>query len=143
MKPRKSSRAAGAEAVAGEAAEPLLLQEAQDKLRRSEAAQRVLEEQLAAETRRLRESQAVANVGSWETDLRTLVVTWTDATYRIFEVSPEQGQLTHQRFLELVHPDDRNMVGAAFADSAGRPGVCAVEHRISLPDGRIKLVEER
>lgn len=116
---------------------------AEEVLREKEGEQRRLAEMLAMETQRLHESQAVANVGSWETDLTTFDVRWSDETYRIFEVSPDALPPTHQKFLEMVHPDDRARVDAAFANSAGRSEAFAIEHRICLPDGRIKVVEER
>ena len=46
----------------------------EELIRRSERAQRQLAEQLAAERARLLEAQAVAHLGSWETDIATLEV---------------------------------------------------------------------
>lgn len=131
------------DAVVTPGQQPYLLREAQDKLRLSEVAQRSLAETLTVETRRLYESQAVAHVGTWETNLSTLEVTWTEETYRIFEVSPDEFQPNHERFLEFVHPDDRAKVQAAFVNSQGCTDATAIDHRICLPDGRIKFVEER
>lgn len=116
---------------------------AKEVLRQKEREQRQLAEELAIETRRLHESQAVANVGSWETDLATLTVSWTNETHRIFETNPEEFEVTHQRFLERVHPEDRARVDAALLASFGEPGPFAIEHRLLMPDGRIKIVEER
>jgi PAS domain S-box-containing protein len=116
---------------------------ADETLRKSEQEQRQLATRLEAEARRLRESQAVANVGSWETDLATLEVTWTDETFRIFETNPDQFQPTHQAFLELVHPEDRTRVDDAFRASIGAPGLFEIEHRLLLPGEKIKHVEER
>ncbi|MEO8358907.1 MAG: PAS domain S-box protein [Vicinamibacteria bacterium] len=116
---------------------------AEDALREREQEQRRLAETLTKETRRLHESQAVANVGSWETNFATLEIAWTEETYRIFEVSPAEFQPTYPRFLELVHPDDRAKLDAAFVNSRGRPDAVVIEHRICLSDGRVKFVEER
>jgi len=116
---------------------------AEEAIREKEATQRRLAETLTIETRRLHESQAVANVGSWETDLATLAVTWTDETYRIFETNPEEFKVTHAGFLERVHPEDSERVDAAFLASIGEPGPFAIEHRLLFPDGRVKFVEER
>lgn len=116
---------------------------AEEVLREKEREQRQLAETLAIETRRLHESQAVANVGSWETDLATLKVTWTDETHRIFETNPEEFEVTHRGFLERVHPEDRERVDAAFRTSISVPGPFAIEHRLLMPDGRIKIIEER
>ncbi|OYW21331.1 MAG: hypothetical protein B7Z52_01025, partial [Burkholderiales bacterium 12-64-5] len=111
--------------------------------RQAEEALRENQERLEIEARRLNESQLVASVGSWETDLSTFDVSWTEQTHRIFETSPVHFSPSHQRFIEKVHPDDRVAVDAAFIQSIGQPGPFAIEHRLLLPDGRIKFVEER
>ena len=102
----------------------------------------MLVRQLEAERASLIDAQAVAAVGSWETDLRTLGLIWSAETHRIFETG-NAFQPTHRHFLELVHPDDRSAVDAAFKRSIGDTGACAMEHRILLPDGRVKYVQER
>ena len=116
---------------------------AEEAIREQEVAQRSLAEQLTIETLRLHQSQAVANVGSWETDATKLDVVWTPETFRIFETTPEQFQPTPAGFLEFVHPDDRQNVGDAFARSLGQLGSFSLEHRLLLPGGKIKHVEER
>ena len=116
---------------------------AQQALRKSEQEQRYLAQQLEAERLRLVSAQRVAKVGSWETDLDTLAVVWSEETHRIFETDPATIQPTHQYFLERVHPDDRAMVDAAFKDSFHRQDPLEVEHRVVMADGRIKFVMER
>lgn len=117
--------------------------QAEEVLRQREQEQRRLAEDLATETRRLHQSQAAANVGSWETDLITRESRWTEETHRIFETSPEVFTPTHQGFLARVHPDDRPRVVDAFAPPRDRAGSFAVEHRLLFPDGRVKHVELR
>lgn len=105
--------------------------------------QRLLTWHLEIERTRLVTAQKVANMGSWETDAGTLAVSWSEQTHLIFGTDPRTFQPTHQRFLELVHPEDREVVNAAFARSISlkEPQECA--HRIVLPDGRVKHVIER
>ncbi len=105
--------------------------------------QRDLAAQLEIEKARLVAAQAVAKVGSWETDLATMTVTWSAESYRIFEITPNGMPLTHQRFLEAVHPEDRAGVDDALTQSLAQTGDSIVVHRLLLPDGRIKFVEER
>ena len=100
-------------------------------------------EQLAQEKQRLIEAQAVAKVGSWDTDLANMTVLWSAETHRIFETDPDTFAPTHAAFLTLVHPADRAGVDAAFMASSEKSGRHSIEHRIVLPDGRIKFVEER
>ena len=98
--------------------------------------------QLESERTSLLDAQAVAAVGSWETDLRTLDVVWSAETRRIFGIGAA-FQPTHQRFLDLIHPDDRSAVDAAFKGSVGQTGPHAIEHRILLAEGRVKYIQER
>ncbi|WKW12266.1 ATP-binding protein [Pseudogemmatithrix spongiicola] len=102
-----------------------------------------LTEALQRERERLVTAQAVAKVGSWETDLQTLSVLWSDETYRIFGVDPGTYVPTHVSFLSFVHPDDRARVDEAFRASFATRDVCTVEHRVVAGDGSTKIVEER
>ncbi|MBS0630700.1 MAG: PAS domain S-box protein [Verrucomicrobia bacterium] len=113
------------------------------RLRRSEAAQRALAGALAEEKQRLTDAQAVAKIGSWETDLADLGVRWSDETHHIFETDPRTFFPTHAAFLAIVHPEDRAAVDEAFKQSADQRAAQSIEHRIVLPDGRVKIVEER
>lgn len=92
---------------------------------------------------RLIEAQSVANVGSWETDLKTLHVIWSLQTYHIFDLDPATFAPTHTTFLDFVHPQDRAKVDKTFADSFQSNDWCGVEHRIITHSGQIKWVEER
>lgn len=116
---------------------------AEDSLRRSEMEQRQLAKQLETERERLVTAQAVAKIGSWDTDLVTLGVVWSEETYRIFGTERATFTPSHDTFLELVHPEDRAMVEKTFVRSATQPGVHRIEHRVQMPDGRVKVVEER
>ena len=102
-----------------------------------------LARRLETDSARLVAAQAVAKVGSWETDLSTFAVIWSNETHRIFETSPDTFRPTRAAFLEFIHPDDRVAVDGAFVRSIGQPGAQAIEHRLLMPDGRIKFVEER
>lgn len=115
----------------------------EEKLRRSERELRELAESLSREKARLLAAQAVAKVGSWETDLATRSVSWSEQTHRIFETDPAKFSPTHQGFLELVHPEDRVRVNEAFERSLNVPTPCWLEHRIITRSGHHKIVEER
>ncbi|MCF7786177.1 MAG: PAS domain S-box protein [Prosthecobacter sp.] len=115
---------------------------ATEALKQSELELRELTTELKIERAHLTAAQTVAKMGSWDTDLSTLDVVWSAETYRIFEITPEQYQPTHQNFLELVHPEDRAAVDLAFNQSLDQQTVNSLEHRLLMSDGRIKFVEE-
>jgi PAS domain S-box-containing protein len=88
----------------------------------------------------LRRAQAVARVGSWELDVRSNRLEWSDETLRMFGVSRQEG-LNYDRFLACVHPEDRERVDRAWkAALAGAP--YNIEHRICA-NGETRWVVER
>jgi two-component system, sensor histidine kinase and response regulator len=89
---------------------------------------------------RLRLSQALARLGTWERDYTAGTVFWSAGIYLILEVDPRQPA-TLAGFVQLIHPDDRAAVLAAGAEwSEGR---YQIKHRLLLPDGRVKYVQQR
>lgn len=102
-----------------------------------------LREALSRREQELRESQAVAKVGSWTTDLTTLGVAWSRETHHIFGTDPDTFAPTHAGFLDLVHPDDRAAVDDAFVRSIATTEPQEIEHRVLVPGGRPRSVKER
>src|SRR6478752_735232 len=75
------------------------------------SAQRKLLDQLA-------EAQSIAKIGSWEWDVETDLVSWSDELYRIYGLDRTGLTPTYEGFLARIHPDDRarvaEVVGAAL-----------------------------
>jgi signal transduction histidine kinase len=115
----------------------------EEALRSSERQQHHIASQLERERARLVEAQDVAKVGSWEADLESLNVIWSEQTHRIFETEPSLFHPTRPKFREFIHPEDRAKVDAAFVTSLDKRSPCTVDYRIVIPDGRVKILEER
>jgi PAS domain S-box-containing protein len=116
--------------------------QAEEALRTSEREQHKIAEQLETERARLVEAQAVAKVGSWEIELPSLDITWSEQTHRIFETDPSNFHPRRPGFMELVHPEDRAKVNAVFEASLENGAPSTVEYRIVMTDGRVKVLEE-
>ncbi len=116
--------------------------QAEEALRSSEREQRHIAAQLERERARLVEAQEMAKIGSWEAELQSLNVIWSDQTHRIFETDPSRFHPTRPTFRELIHPEDRAKVDAAFVASLDKRSPSTVEYRIVMPDGRVKILEE-
>ena len=92
--------------------------------------------------RMLNEAQALAKLGSWQLQVADQALTWSDETYRIFEVEPKDFAPTFDSFVQLVHPDDRELLVRTYQESVAACVPYDLEHRIQLPGG-IKWVRER
>jgi PAS domain S-box-containing protein len=89
---------------------------------------------------RLEEAQRVAHVGHWEWDLATDVVVWSDETYRIFGLSPQERAMDLATVRAMVHPEDRESLYRGVDEDllAGvRPDA---EFRIVRPSGEVRTV---
>jgi PAS domain S-box-containing protein len=102
-----------------------------------------LEEELQKERKFLVDAQRVAHTGSWYVDLRNETLSWSDETYRIFELDKDSVADLHATFYEYVHPEDRVMVRAPYEETLKTREPYEIEHRVLMPDGRIKYVIER
>lgn len=100
-------------------------------------------EALGQKERALAEAQRIARLGSWELDHVSGELRWSDEVYRIFEIDPARFGASYQAFIDTVHPDDREAVSRAFVDALQNRTSYDIDHRLLLPDGRIKHVRER
>nr|WP_246480142.1 CHASE domain-containing protein [Motiliproteus sediminis] len=87
----------------------------------------------------LDQSQRLAHTGSWQLDLLTNDLIWSDETYRIFAASPECADL-YSVFKSAIHPDDVARVDEAW-ERGLESGHYEVEHRICI-GGDIRWVRE-
>jgi PAS domain S-box-containing protein len=115
---------------------------AEDDLRKSEQEHRELAGHLERERARLAEAQALAKVGSWELDLRTDTLWWSNENYRVFGMDPNEFGASYEAFLECVHPDDRKRVDRAYTDSVSNKTPYSIDHSLLMKDGQIKIVNE-
>ncbi|MDX1347799.1 MAG: EAL domain-containing protein [Thiomicrorhabdus chilensis] len=98
--------------------------------------------ELQLQTDRFERAQRIAKVGSWEFNLVTDELYWSDEIYSIFELDPEQVQPSYEQFLQLTHPEDRVKIDQAYRQSLISQEPYRLEHRLKMPDGRIKYVLE-
>ena len=102
------------------------------------------EDALRASQALLAQTQQLAKVGSWQFDLLTETLTWSEETYRIFGLSPEDFTPSYEAFLDMVHPEDRAEVESTYAESLQKgKDPYEVDHRIILPQGEIRYLHEK
>ncbi len=123
-------------------AKTLVIRDADGKPARMVATHTDISERLVAE-RELAQAQRIGNLGHWTLDLRTDELSWSDQTFRIFELERTAFTPTLSSFLERVHPDERDAVARAYAAHVEAGVPYEMHHRVVCPDGRIKHVLER
>jgi len=104
--------------------------ELEDRVRRRTEELSSANDRLAGRERQLAEAQELAHIGSWEWDIATNSVTWTDELFRLFGLEPQSVAVTYESFLERVHPDDRGFVGAVVEQARRDCQPFAFDHRI-------------
>ncbi|MBI2850951.1 MAG: PAS domain S-box protein, partial [Chloroflexi bacterium] len=97
------------------------------------------EEAVRESERRLAEAQQTVHLGSWEWDLQTGEMHWSDEMFRIVGVAPQSFTPTLETATERMHPDDRQKVQAQL-DELWAKGTASYEHHVVLPDGTVRNV---
>lgn len=90
--------------------------------------------------RSLNYAQKIAGLGSWEWDITTDKLEWSEAVYRIFHIDPVGFDGTYHAFLNSVHPLDKEMVNAALETAITYRKPYSIDHQIILPNGEERYV---
>jgi PAS domain S-box-containing protein len=101
------------------------------------------EEKLERAHATLADAQEVARIGSWEWDIETGRVKWSNELYRLYGLTPNSVELTFETFLEHVHPEDRDRIRHVVMKAYRDRQPFAVEHRTVLPDGHVRWLHGR
>lgn len=89
----------------------------------------------------LREAQAIAGLGNYETRLPAGPTHWSLQMHGILGTSPERGALSLDDFVRrVVHLDDRRRFTSAWHDLASGKGSLDMEIRIRRPDGSTRHI---
>jgi PAS domain S-box-containing protein len=92
---------------------------------------------------RLEAAQRVAQIGYWDRNFDADRVTWSDEAYRIFGLTPQEREITYAVLSELIHPEDRAMVGRELAEALRGGPRYDVEYRVIRPDGERRIVHSQ
>ena len=87
----------------------------------------------------LSDAQQIAHLGSWERDLVTNELQWSDEVYRILGLLPGEVSPSLPAFMERIHPEDRTIVQESLDRTLRGDGTHDVDHRIVLPDGTERI----
>ncbi|TAN63566.1 PAS domain S-box protein [bacterium] len=88
----------------------------------------------------LKDAQCVAKMGSWERDLSTNKITWSDEVYDIFGVSPGEFDGDFNALIRCIHPDDRERVKQVVSKTVQDKVPYTIDYRIVTPEKKIKTL---
>jgi PAS domain S-box-containing protein len=99
------------------------------------------EEQARRSEERLRFALGAAEMGTWELDLSSQRIRWSDNLERIHGLAPGTFDGSFAAYEKEIHPEDRARVLASVQRAVSEGVPHDVEYRIVAPDGTIQWVE--
>ncbi len=91
---------------------------------------------------RMRRSQEFANIGTWDWNIKTGQLHWSDSIWPLFGYEKDKIETTYENFLAAIHPDDRELVIQAVNSCVEHGTNYNIEHRVVWPDGTIRWLHE-
>ncbi len=99
------------------------------------------EEQALRSEERLRFALDAANMGTWDWDVHTQALHWSDNLERVHGLPSGTFDGTFASYEREIHPDDRARVLGSIQRALAEGVAHEVEYRIVAPDGSIRWVE--
>ncbi|MEA2248770.1 MAG: hypothetical protein QOH46_3299 [Solirubrobacteraceae bacterium] len=101
------------------------------------------QERLEMNEAKLAEAQQIARLGSWEWEISTDRVTWSDELYRIYGVHQDRFSGSYGSNLDRVHTDDRARVARVIENAVAERRPWSLDYRIVRPDGELRMIHAR
>ncbi|MEE9448682.1 MAG: PAS domain S-box protein [Ignavibacteriaceae bacterium] len=98
------------------------------------------EEKLQKSEQRLSKAQEVANIGSWEMDFTTNESVWSDQTYRLFGLEPQEFKMIFERFIDFLHPEDRETMLSEVREAMANKDSYEAVYRIVRSDSEVRFM---
>jgi len=114
----------------------------EESLRRAKQDAESTAQAIYASKARLEEAEKVGNVGSWDYDLKTSTLVWSQQTYRIYEEDPDRFVPTFEGVMARFPNGDRETVRAAFEATLAQGTELRIDHRILTGRGNTRYVQE-
>jgi PAS domain S-box-containing protein len=104
------------------------------------AEQKRVEEALRQSQATLAVAQRIARLGNWEWDLTRDEVTWSEEMFRIYAQDPASYLPTFDSFVQVLHPEDREIVVRTMNESIYNRKPYHLDFRIILGGGVTRTI---
>jgi PAS domain S-box-containing protein len=98
-------------------------------------------EELRLNEHRLAAAQRVGAMGSYDWHIVNDTNSWSDQLYRIYGTEPQSFNASYEKFIEFIHPDDRETVKAVHMHAYQTHEPYHMEERIVRPNGEIRILD--
>jgi len=87
-----------------------------------------------------KQAQALAHIGNWSWSVNGNKISWSDEMYRIYGLAPQSEQITYERFISFIHPNDRPRRIAQIKRSLETLKVEEYHFKITTARGELKIL---
>jgi PAS domain S-box-containing protein len=101
---------------------------------------RLAEEKIKGSNLQLAEAQRLAHIGSWEWDIPSNIIRWSDELYKIFGLKPEEFEASYETYLKYLHPDDKEYVHGIVQNAFADHQPFNFTHRLIKSDGSVRII---
>ena len=91
----------------------------------------------------LAEAQQLAHLGSWELDLATERLRWSDEHFRILGLEPSVNGVAYEDGLDYIHPDDKAAARKLINDAIAGRSSYSTELRVVRADETVGWIHSR
>ncbi len=113
------------------------------RLKQEIAGREKAQEELAKRERQLAEAQRLASVGSFEWDLATGTLQWSDELYRIYGLEPQKRKASLANYLVRVHPEDRLRTRRCIQTAIRNRAPYSFDERIVRSGGEVRTLHSQ
>ncbi len=108
-----------------------MLRTANRQLDESNRQLQISEQQLKSEQDTLMRTQRIAHVGSWDWDVASDTVTWSDELFRIFRWNPENGAVSYADHPKIYTPESMQRLDSVVRQTlaTGEPYTLSLSHK--------------
>jgi PAS domain S-box-containing protein len=99
----------------------------------------IQEAELKVKMNQLSEAQWLAHIGSWEWDMVSDRIEWSDELFRIFGLGPQEFTPSYEKYLKHIHPNDKENVDRIIQQSKKDHLPFNFFHKIVRKDGETRI----
>lgn len=101
---------------------------------------RMLEEELKETTERFEMAQHAAQVGTWDWNVLTGDILWSDQMFYLFKLDPRKNRASFELWESILHPEDVPIAQGRINDALRQKTTLNSDYRIVLPDGQVRWI---